>query len=429
MKTLLVALGLLLLVQQCVPVTPTGSTSTNRLWLDNRSYEPTIKSVMLYPNGAYANPSQKFLVPAVLFLNDGNKQLILEFDDLSEGNDYFFAKILHCNADWTRSNLRDLEFLSDYNEFPLNNWAYSSNTREGYVHYTYNVPAVKIPGNYVLAIYRNNDINQVVLTHRFMVVENRVVVKANLERPLSPGARNEAQRVTFTVDYNNLDATNPRTQFSVLVRQNRRWDVTRKPQPSQIREGNSMLLYQPLDETLDFPGGNEFRWFETRNLNFPGQNVGNIKLATDRVDAYILEEKSRGGLAYGQIPDYNGGYIPRISGDIGITEGDYLHSHFLLNSDSLAGAIYVVGDFNNWRANEESRMRYNGKGGYEADLLLKQGWYNYQYLYKGEPSNPWRLEGSHFATENDYEIFVYYRPLGSIQDLLVGYTSFTANPR
>lgn len=64
---------------------------------------------------------------------------------------------------------------------------------------------------------------------------------------------------------------------------------------------------------------------------------------------------------------------------------------------------------------------------YFKELLLKQGFYNYQYLVKGD--KPYFFEGSHFETENKYEIFVYNRPVGSRVDRLIGYTSFDYNRR
>jgi hypothetical protein len=66
-------------------------------------------------------------------------------------------------------------------------------------------------------------------------------------------------------------------------------------------------------------------------------------------------------------------------------------------------------------------FNYERKG-YELNLLLKQGYYNYMYVLK-EPSNPVAdetlIEGSHWETENDYTIMVYYRETGSLYDRLI----------
>ena len=60
-------------------------------------------------------------------------------------------------------------------------------------------------------------------------------------------------------------------------------------------------------------------------------------------------------------------------------------------------------------------------GGYTGSFLLKEGYYEYQYITS---ANPYEVEGSHFETENTYEIFVYYRPPSRIYDVLGGYTVF-----
>lgn len=66
---------------------------------------------------------------------------------------------------------------------------------------------------------------------------------------------------------------------------------------------------------------------------------------------------------------------------------------------------------------------------YYKELLLKQGFYNYMYLVQGGSTDPYYFEGSHYETENRYEIFVYNRPIGSRTDLLIGYTTFDYNQR
>ena len=65
-----------------------------------------------------------------------------------------------------------------------------------------------------------------------------------------------------------------------------------------------------------------------------------------------------------------------------------------------------------WEYSFDNRMIYNAaKRCYEATLLLKQGWYNYEFDFvadgKNAPDNT-MLEGSHYETENDYVLLVYF---------------------
>ena len=69
-------------------------------------------------------------------------------------------------------------------------------------------------------------------------------------------------------------------------------------------------------------------------------------------------------------------------------------------------------------------MKYNEEtSSYESVQLLKQGAYNYLYLYvpdgstKGE-TGP--VEGNFYETENEYLILVYSRPFGERYDKLIG---------
>ena len=55
---------------------------------------------------------------------------------------------------------------------------------------------------------------------------------------------------------------------------------------------------------------------------------------------------------------------------------------------------------------------------YQANLLLKQGIYNYRFETKN-PSD--YLEGNYAQTENQYDILVYYRKPGTRIDALVGF--------
>ena len=90
----------------------------------------------------------------------------------------------------------------------------------------------------------------------------------------------------------------------------------------------------------------------------------------------------------------------------------------------LDGNIYLNGEAFPNSFDESNKMEYNPESGfYEKALLLKQGNYNYQYLFvpngqeKGETN---LVEGDYAQTENQYTIYVYYRPMGARYDRLIG---------
>ncbi len=85
---------------------------------------------------------------------------------------------------------------------------------------------------------------------------------------------------------------------------------------------------------------------------------------------------------------------------------------------------------NYWNLDDENLMRYDStQQGYTARMLLKQGWYDYEYVLKAPNAPTYFFEGSRFETENEYEILVYYKPFQPRADMLIGYARLTRNAR
>ena len=109
---------------------------------------------------------------------------------------------------------------------------------------------------------------------------------------------------------------------------------------------------------------------------------------------------------------------------------NYANVTFNLSTPPVNGDVYVTGAFNYWNLNEENKMQYDSAArNVQGRLLMKQGWYDYQYLVKSSTLPPYYFEGSHFETENRYEILVYNRPFQPRADLLIGYFVVEKNPR
>jgi hypothetical protein len=89
----------------------------------DKTYEPQIKTVLLYSG---LGNSRENLRPAVVPLQQ--QSLVLEFDDLQENSSDYYVKLIHCNYDWTKSTLMDLDFLESFNENRILDYAYSINT-------------------------------------------------------------------------------------------------------------------------------------------------------------------------------------------------------------------------------------------------------------------------------------------------------------
>lgn len=85
--------------------------------------------------------------------------------------------------------------------------------------------------------------------------------------------------------------------------------------------------------------------------------------------------------------------------------------------------MYVSGHFNGGSIGPKWEMDYNSQTGrYEAAILLKQGAYDYQYLWVEENKTLGQTkpaEGDWYETKNEYLILLYYRQRGSRYDRLI----------
>ena len=396
----------------------------NNFYYENATYNENIKTVLMFRDGfELSNP--------VLTLGE-ETPLVFKFDDLSgEVKDYYYT-IIHCDANWEESFLMQTDYLDGFPDNPLEDAEMSFNTTFNYVNYFLTLPnenvQFKLSGNYVLVVFEDNDKEKVVLTKRFNVVEPLIEIEGTIRRATLDAFKGDNQEIDFTLFHENLSINNPREEVKVVVMQNNRWDNAKRDlKPLFVRENE--LVYDYNKENV-FVAGNEFRYFDVRTNRFNGENV----LSTDFHRPYyhktLKTDEIRSNQKYFSYEEMNGKYAiesqdPQVENpDL---ECDYTFVHFSLPLESilLGGTINVFGGLTDWNANKSNEMTWNfDTSQYELTLLLKQGYYNFQYVYVPQGSlvaDHKNLEGSYWETENDYQVFVYYRDLAGRYDRLVGY--------
>lgn len=394
------------------------------LQYDNAVYEPGIKTVQINIKGGSV---ENAIAPPVT--RKGQKSLILSFDELNEDADYYYVYFIHCNADWTPSSVRPNMYLNAYNEFEIEQFEFSAEAKRQYVNYRFEIPAFKMSGNYLAVVYRDRNKEDLVLSQRFYVFEESASAGLSIVRSADQAQRLTNQRVEVTLNYGNLKAVDPREQFTTVVRQNQRPDLTHyNLSPTFIDENSKMIRFQNLDELNEFPGTNEFRSFDLGIVTFTGRNVQDILIGGNEVKAQLRLDRPL-GQNYLQALDINGQfYIRDLESRPGQTTAEYIDTQFKLDYPETDQSIYVIGSFNQWQRNENSRLRFNpATGFYETNILVKQGWYNYAYVLSG--NDPYAIDGNFWDTENLYEVFVYFRPMGARGDLLVAYGQVPYNSR
>lgn len=407
---------------------------TEDVRLEDFIYNENIKTVLLYPATDRPDDPRRLIGPAVIQL-DGERPLMLEFDDMTADYRGFRAKLIHCNADWNKSVLNDIEFTYEYNDYPITEFKQSFSTKVPYYHYRFQIPRLKVSGNYVLVVYSERQ-RQVVFTRRFMVYENKVRIAAQAR--FSQGIREQRtdQQIDFSLDYKGFQVVSPQTGLQVVIRQNFRWDKAKSGfEPTNVRPFDSVLEYQFFSLENTFPGGNEFRYFDSRTLSARGYGVYELERLSEFTRLILSPDKPRAYGAYIQMDDLNGQYIvdQRESG-MGSDEADYTPVVFTLKMPEIAdAAVYVNGSFHLWLRNDLNRMSYNADlQAYQAVILIKQGVVNYDYtVVQGvaEQGEEAQIEGNFSATENDYDILVYNRPPAARADKLVGYRTVEWNRR
>lgn len=368
------------------------------------------------------------LLPPIMNLGGGN-HLEIGFDEFSHEYHRYIYKVEHCNADWSPSTeIFESDYMNGFNGEPIEDYEKSFNTTVLYTHYSLRIPneniSLKLSGNYKLTVYNDEGDEPVpVLTACFSLVEPGVGIGATVSTNTDIDFNKSHQQVDFSVNYGLIKVIDPHRELKNVIMQNRRWDnCVVNPKPN-IQAANKIEFTH--NRQLIFPAGNEYHKFEILDVHIPTLNVDRMEWFDPYYHATLYPNQTARNYLYDE--DQNGAFIIRNSDDEDVaTTCDYVFTHFTLKSPQLPGGeVYLNGEWTYNRFIPEYRMTYNRETqAYEATALLKQGYYNYNYLFvpDGETQgNSGRTDGNFYETENEYIILVYHRPNGGRYDKLVGY--------
>ena len=350
--------------------------------------------------------------------------LILEFDVLNNLEEDFYYVIEHYNYDWTPSQLMKTEYINGMDNLRIVDYINSFNTYQIYSHYQLKIPnqqtRLKVSGNYLIKIF--DDYGDLVFSRKFMVQEKISKIQVQVRRPREVSLINEAQSVDFKVSSSNINFNNPMQTVKTVIIQNNNLKTAIYGLKPQFIMGNE-LVYRFIDESL-FMGGNEYLFFENRDVRSANQGVQYIDLK-EIYHSYLFTDIQRKYQKYTYNPDINGGFkITVLDREDPRIEADYTYVHFsLLSEEIVNSSVYVFGGFNNFSVDKSNQMSYNfQKEIYEVSIMLKQGFYNYKYVVVDEKNDLQEgfVSGNFDVTENNYVVVVYYRDLGSRYDKLIG---------
>lgn len=381
-------------------------------------FSPRIKTLQVKVNGEWGE--------APVMLLHGQNWMEISFDDLQAGYERYTYTITHCNADWTQSDLLTSEYMTGFNDQRIDDYEPSIGTEMSYCHYTFTLPnedtQLLVSGNYRVSIFEDG-VDDPVAQACFSIIEPKVGVEIEVTANTDIDTYATHQQVNFAVNYRGYQVSNPVNEFRYIVQQNRRWDTHVSNLRPTLMQVNRLVFNH--NRSLIFDAGNEYRRFEILDEYVPTMRVDKMYYDDDYYHAVLFTDEQRINYLYDQ--DQDGRYLIRNGdNDDNDTRSDYFFTHFTLQMPQVAGGdVYLFGDLTDNKMKEEYKMTYNPiDHQYELITPLKQGSYNYMYLflYDGETiGQTHQCEGDFHQTENEYYIYVYHRPFGLRYDKLVGF--------
>lgn len=352
----------------------------------------------------------------------------LQFDDLFGNEADYYYEIIHCDYNWQPTQIPKAEYLEGFDNQRIQTYSNSFNTLQLYSHYTLSLPnqntlGLKLSGNYIITIL--NDAREAIFSRKFILYEEAVKIPMQIKRARTTANLPLKHNVEFSVNSTELTFQNPLKNVKVMLLQNGKFDTAIKNIVPQYTLGND-LVYK-YDTETQFWAGNEFLFFENKDIRASGNNVAIIDANTAVYGSHLFTHNARASFPYSFTQDVNGNFlVNNINGSDNTVEADYAWVYFTLSAPSfrLDKDIYITGMFNNYTLSEEYKMEYNEKKGlYEKALLIKQGFTNYEYTIadkKGFIDFENAIDGNFYQTENNYTVLIYYKENTGRYDRVIG---------
>ena len=374
-------------------------------------------------NSLRVKTSQQGIGLPIISLN-AEDYVDISFDVMSHDYRRYSYSIEHCEADWKKSDgIFDTDYLDGFTSgMIIEENEKSLNTAEIYTHYSLRIPndecQLKMSGNYLLTI-KDDDADEVVARVCFMVVEPKMSVSLNVTTRTDKDINGRYQQCEVKVGYSGLNVMMPEQQVKVYVLQNYRWSTARQlPRPMAFTSQGMEWYHCP---NLLFPATNEYRKFEFLDLRRNTMGIEDTDYQGGKYIVNLYRDYPRPNYVYDE--DANGGFVIRNFYDRNNdTESEYFLCNFSYHAPlPFDGEVYLNGIWTNDQLFPAYRMTYSPEEKcYRATVMLKMGYYSYQYLLKKPNGEVIYLpaEGNYFQTENHYSCLVYYRPQGGRTDLL-----------
>ena len=424
-ETLFFAMKKFLFLMALLLCSAVGLTQDFDLPCGNLNYKPEVQTVLLYADDNQLNDP---IIP----LEDMMGRLTLSFDIIDGQGEVLNYTFIHCSHDWQPTDMQRIQYASGFESDRLDDYAFSRNTLIEYVNYHLTFPREDmvplVSGNYLLIVY-GDDLNDLYLTRRFMVVDEKAHVGATVPRyPDDLNYTDTHQQLNVKVNMNNYLTGNTQQYSFLTIRQNGRWDNAAEGlKPTYVYPDYISFEHHP--QTV-FEAANQYRRFNTSNFYFQSENLAHIRQTNECFEIDIATCESRARLAYTSYEDIHGEkfvYVENENLD-NSTEADYCRVNFFYKSEAplTHEDIYIMGALNDWCFNESNKMTYDYRlRGYTCSMVLKQGYYNFMFVTLDRQTNEIMTDltaGNHWETNNVYKLYFYFYNAIKGYDELIGYT-------
>ena len=266
---------------------------------------------------------------------------------------------------------------------------------------------------------------EVVFSRKLILFEDLVTVPIQVKRARVVSKIETKQNLDFTIRSNSITFQNPMKNVKVLLMQNGNLNTGIQNVVPQYTIGND-LIYK-YDTETQFWAGNEYLYFENKDIKAAGNNIAKIDSNTAIYGSRLFTNAARANFQYSNNQDVNGNFVVKnINSENSEIEADYAWVYFSLSAPTFRSNkdIYVTGMFNNYNLTPEYKMDYNPANAlYEKAILIKQGFTNFQYTIadkKGVIDYENAIDGNFYQTENEYTVLVYYRAGIDRYDRVIG---------
>ena len=365
-----------------------------------------------------------------VLLLDEQEPLHISFDEMSHDVHFYTYTVTMLNGD-----LLSGEYLKGFSTKDITDYEHSMNTSREYTHYWFDFPnedmVLTKSGDYLISIYEDGNPDNRVAEVELSVVEPLVKIDARVRANTDTEFNGRYQQVDVDINTTALDIRDPK-EIRIVVTQNNRLDnaVTLK-QPTFV-EPNRLRYIN--NKALIFEGGNEYHHFDAFSCFYAGVGIDRVYHELGDYHALLFQDEVTQGQYIHQF-DSDGRFVVNAERTSDVdTEAEYMWVYWTLPAEKpwFDGSIYVGGEIFGNEMGLRNRMQYDAQAKvYWLTALVKQGGYDYQYWFCGKgtqnKTTTQRVDGSYWQTENEYTVYVYWRPFGARYDRLVGMQIIRSN--